>query len=165
MGRRVFYSFHYDVDNWRASQVRNIGAIEDNPPASPNDWEEVKRGGDAGIQRWIDGQLGGRSCTVVLIGSGTAGRKWIDYEIKTSWNSGNGLLGVHIHGLKNKEKLQSAQGANPFATFFIGTLNLSSIVPSHNPPYSRSEDVYAHICANMENWIEQAIQIRANYSK
>lgn len=33
MARRVFYSFHYVPDNWRVSQVRNIGAIEDNKPA------------------------------------------------------------------------------------------------------------------------------------
>ena len=25
MTRRVFYSFHYDADNWRAAMVRNIG--------------------------------------------------------------------------------------------------------------------------------------------
>ncbi len=34
MARRVFYSFHYVPDCWRTSQVRNIGAIEGNKPAS-----------------------------------------------------------------------------------------------------------------------------------
>lgn len=43
--RKVFYSFHYKPDNWRASQVRNIGAVEGNKPASDNDWEEVVKGG------------------------------------------------------------------------------------------------------------------------
>lgn len=28
MARRVFTSFHYVPDNWRASQVRNMGKIE-----------------------------------------------------------------------------------------------------------------------------------------
>jgi hypothetical protein len=50
MARRVFFSFHYDADKWRASQVRNMGALEGNIPCSDNDWETVKRGGDAGIE-------------------------------------------------------------------------------------------------------------------
>jgi hypothetical protein len=72
MARKVFYSFHFDNDHWRASQVRNMGALEGNSELSDNDWEAVKRGGDAAIQRWIDGQMLGRSCAVVLVGSETA---------------------------------------------------------------------------------------------
>lgn len=30
-----FYSFHYAPDNWRASQVRNIGAVEGKPTLMP----------------------------------------------------------------------------------------------------------------------------------
>ena len=96
MARRCFFSFHYKPDSWRASQVRNMGAIEGNVPVSDNDWEAVTRGGDSAIQKWIDGQLGGKSCTVVLVGQGTAGRKWINYEIEKSWNSSLGLVGVCI---------------------------------------------------------------------
>ena len=93
MARRVFYSFHYDADCARASQVRNMGVVEGNKPAADNDWETIKKGGEAKIKQWIDAQLEGRSCTVVLIGADTAGRKWIDYEIETSWNSAKGWLG------------------------------------------------------------------------
>src|SRR4051794_17379767 len=95
MTRKAFYSFHYLPDHWRASQVRNVGAVEGNPAASDNDWETVKKGGDAAIQKWIDGQLSGRTCTVVLIGSETAKRKWIDYEIKKSWVDKKGVLGIN----------------------------------------------------------------------
>ncbi|HBS44085.1 MAG TPA: hypothetical protein DEA91_05740, partial [Paenibacillus sp.] len=96
MARKAFYSFHYKPDNWRASQVRNIGAIEGNSSISDNDWEEVEKGGDKAIQDWIDKQLKGRSCTIVLIGEKTAGRKWIKYEIKKSWNQSKGVLGIYI---------------------------------------------------------------------
>lgn len=73
--RRVFYSFHFDSDAWRAAQVRNMGVTEHDEPVSDNAWENVKRGGDAAIQRWIDGQMSTRSCVIVLIGSNTASRK------------------------------------------------------------------------------------------
>ena len=80
MARRVFYSFHYQLDNWRAAMVRNIGSIEGNSPASDNDWETVTKGGDAAIKRWIADEMNYRTCAVVLVGSNTANRKWINYE-------------------------------------------------------------------------------------
>src|SRR5947209_3168863 len=103
MARKVFFSFHYKPDNWRASQVRNMGLVEGNVPVSDNDWETVTRGGDNAIKKWIDDQLKGRSCAVVLVGANTAGRKWINYEITESWNSGKGLLGIHIHNLRDND--------------------------------------------------------------
>ena len=84
--RQVFYSFQYIPDNWRVSQVRNIGHVEDNKPVSDNKWEEVKQKGDKEIQKWIDENLKNRSCTVILVGENTAKRKWIDYEIEKSYD-------------------------------------------------------------------------------
>jgi hypothetical protein len=165
MARRAFYSFHFDADNWRASQVRNIGVIEGNAPASDNDWESVKKGGDAAIQRWIDDQLAGRGCTVVLIGSATAGRKWIKYEIEKSWNDGKGVLGIHIHGLKDRNGQQSGRGANPFDDFTMKRDNakLSSIVKTYDSPYWQSTDVYQFISSNLSAWVEDAVAIRNAY--
>ena len=82
MARRVFYSFHYDLDNWRVQQVKNMGAVEGQPLLSANEWEDVEAGGAKAIQKWIDEQMAGKSCNVVLIGSETAGRRWVEYEIK-----------------------------------------------------------------------------------
>ena len=101
MTRRVFYSFHYKPDNWRAAQVRNMGVIEGNPPCSDNDWESIKKGSDAAIKKWISDQMSGKSCIVVLIGSDTTGRKWINHEIIKGWNDGKGVVGIYIHNLKN----------------------------------------------------------------
>ena len=162
MARRVFYSFHYEADSWRTSQVRNIGTIEGNRPVSDNAWEQVKRGGYKAIQNWIDGQLKGRSCTIVLIGANTAGRKWINYEIEKSWNEGKGLLGIHIHKLRNQDGSQSTKGKNPFDGFTLRNSGkkLSSIVPVYNPRYSDSKLVYNAIATHLADWVEEAISIR-----
>lgn len=162
MARKVFYSFHYVPDNWRVSQVRNIGAIEDNKPAKDNDWETITKGGDKAIEKWIDDQMTGRNCAVVLIGSSTANRKWINHEIVKAWNAGKGVVGVHIHGLKNSEGKTCAKGANPFdgLTLNNGTKRLSSVVKTYDPPGSDSTVVYKYIKDNLENWIEEAIAIR-----
>jgi hypothetical protein len=83
--RQVFYSFHYAKDAWRASQVRNIGVVDGNQPVSDNDWETITSKGESAIKNWIDGQLDMRSCVVVLVGTETSTRKWIEYEIKKAW--------------------------------------------------------------------------------
>jgi len=109
--------------------------IEGNAPASDNDWETVKKGGDTAIQKWIDDQISGRSCAIVLIGSETAGRKWINYEIGKAWNEGKGVVGVHIHKLKNSSSQSSTKGANPFERFTMKRDNakLSTIVKTYDP--------------------------------
>jgi hypothetical protein len=171
--RRVFYSFHYKADAWRAAQVRNMGVVEGNEPVSDNDWEQITRGGDAAIKRWIDDQMQGRSCVVVLIGRYTAGRKWINYEIKKGWNDGKGVVGIHIHRLRNEEGKQTVKGSNPFdlvqvdvfSQSYLGRrekqlIPLSRIVKAYDPPYVDSRDVYEYIKQRLADWIEEAIQIR-----
>lgn len=165
MARKVFFSFHYKPDNWRASQVRNMGVIEGNTPVSDNDWESVTKGGDSAIQKWINDQLDGKSCAVVLIGANTAGRKWIDYEIVKTWNDKKGILGIYVHNLKDNDQKQSSKGSNPFDGITVGQdkKKLSSVAKAYDPPYSTSTDVYNNIKQNLAAWVETAISIRANF--
>lgn len=165
MARNVFYSFQYVPDNWRASQVRNMGAVEGNQPARPNDWEAILRGGKPAIKRWIDAQMYGKSCVVVLIGENTAGRPWITYEIKKGWDDGKGVVGIHVHGLKDRAQETASKGDNPFDEFHVDGTLLSEIVSTYNPGgrFSDSRDVYAEIKKNLADWIEEAIEIRAQY--
>ena len=163
--RRAFYSFYYEEDNWRASQVRNIGVVEGNRPATDNDWEQVKRGGNAAIKGWIRGQMKGRSCTIVLVGTNTADRKWINYEIYESWSQKMGVVGIHIHGLKDRHRHTTTMGANPFSYFLIrGTQTpLSKVVKCYNPPGRDSMERYNWIVINLSAMIEEAIAIRNQF--
>jgi hypothetical protein len=117
-GRRVFFSFHYKEDVWRASNVRKAGEFDARAAAGWADaslWEATKKRGDAAIQRLIDDGLDGTSVTAVLIGSHTAQRQWVTYEIEKSIERGNGLMGVHIHNMKDQYKNKGARGAVPKA--------------------------------------------------
>ena len=107
MARKCFYSFHYIPDNWRVSIIRNIGTVEGNKPASDNDWETITKGGAKKIKAWISAQMSGRTCTVILAGSNTANRKWINYEIIKSWNNGLGVLVIFIHKISDINGNQS----------------------------------------------------------
>jgi serine protease inhibitor len=165
MTRQVFYSFHFERDSHRVAQVKKMGAIEGQPILTANKWEEVKKGGNKAIQKWIDEQMVGKSCAVVLIGSATADRRWVDYEIEKAWNTKKGLVGVHIHNLKDLAKKQSPKGSNPFAGFTFGTnkTKLNSVVKTYDPPSTVSTSVYDHISRNLAEWVEEAVKIRNKY--
>lgn len=164
MARRAFYSFHYNPDNWRASQVRNMGVVEGNKPATDNDWETITSGGDSAIKKWISEQLDGKSVAIVLIGTNTAGRKWIKYEIQKAWDDKKGVLGIFVHNLKDKDANQSSKGGNPFDDLTVEGKTMSSVVKAYDPPYSTSTSVYDHIKTNLGDWIEAAITIRGDYA-
>lgn len=162
--RQVFYSFHYMPDSWRASQVRNIGAIDGNKPAPDNDWETITRSGDEAIKKWIMDQMKYRSCTVVLVGENTANRKWINFEISKSWNAGMGVVGIYIHGLKNHDEQTANKGYNPFdyISYDDSGKKLSSIVKCYNPSGSDSKEKYYWISKYISDAVEEAIRIRLN---
>lgn len=118
MARRVFFSFHYERDIWRASQVRNSWVTKPDREAAgfwdAAEWEAVKEEGDDAIKQWIDEQMKGTSVTVVLIGTETSGRKWVRYEVKASHEKGKGLLGIYIHNIKDQNGLTATPGDNHF---------------------------------------------------
>ena len=163
--RQVFFSFEYNKDNWRAGQVRNMGKVDSSSTFSDNDWEEVKEKSDTKIKEWIDTQMGKRSCLVVLIGSTTSGRKWIDYEIKKAYELNKGIIGIHVHNLKNSDGNQSSKGSNPFYHIYIGKQNerLSKFVTCFDSAYKSSQYVYDDISGNIEQLIEDAIANKGTY--
>lgn len=118
MARRVFFSFHYERDIWRANQVRNSWVLKpDRETAGFWDaaaWEKVKREGDDAIRRWINRQLDGTSVTVVLIGTETSNREWVKYEVQRSRERGNGILGICIHKIKDQSGNADKAGDNYF---------------------------------------------------
>jgi len=164
MARRVFFSFHFANDFWRTQQVRNMNALEGQTLCSANDWEEVKRKGDASIEKWIDEQLQGKSCVVVLVGGETANRPWVIKEISKGWNGKRGVLGIRIDKLLDTAGRPSVAGVNPFSkvTFTGTTRTLAEVAPLKVPAGADSKAVYASIASNIEAWIEEAISVRAN---
>lgn len=105
MARKVFFSFHYDNDVWRANVVRNSWVTKPNTASAgfmdKADFEELKRKGDTAVKNWIDEQLSGTSVTAVLIGSETLERPYVKYELQRSYERGNGILGIYINNIKD----------------------------------------------------------------
>jgi hypothetical protein len=156
MARRVFFSFHYENDIWRVSQIRNCWVGRDREAAGFWDaasWEQVKRRGEDAIHRWIDAQLENTSVTAVLIGYETADRPYVNYEIQRSIDRGNGLLGIWIHNMKDQGGYVSFAGRSPFANFTQNYGFYRDSLASHVPHYDWVNDRGYENCAA---WIEFA---------
>jgi len=163
MARQCFFSFKFKDDARRASQVRQMGVFEGNTPAKDNDWEQIKRGGDPAIKRWIQKQLEGRTCTIVLVGQNTARQKWINYEISESWKRNIGVFGVYIHGLRDPLTGTCAKGENPFSSLNFNGESFDKVVTCYNPQGNDSKAVYVDIHQSLPRLVEDAIVIRKRY--
>lgn len=144
MARRVFFSFEYENDVWRANVVRNSWVTHSETSVPFWDaaaFEEVKRQGETAIRNWIDGQLEGTSVTAVLVGANTCDSKWVKYEIKKSIERGNGLLQIDLGHIKDKYRRQSRC--------------CGQMLDSR---YSRYDWVIDDGSHNIESWIEKAAQ-------
>lgn len=158
MARRVFFSFHYQRDIFRVSQVRNSGITKGTFDQSGfidhADWESLERQGDEAIKRWISGQLSGASVTVILIGAETFDRPWVNYEIQQSYADGKGMLGIYVHQLKDpRTGLTDIKGRNPFENIYITDSNPRRYLSEFYPTYDWvSDSGYA----NFADWVEAA---------
>jgi hypothetical protein len=141
MARKVFFSFHYQRDLWRVNVVRNSGVIDGVSAAGFYDaslWEDAKRRGDDAVKRLINDGLKGTSVTAVLIGAETAKREYVSYEIERSIALGNGLLGIRINDIKDKDGRTDPPGLIPEALTKAGA------------------PVYIYEYGKLGGWIEKA---------
>jgi hypothetical protein len=152
MARRVFFSFHYQEDYWRVNQVRNSWVTQRTDNRVENAklffdgslWESVKSQGAENIKRVINEGLKNTSVTVVLIGGQTFQRRYVKYELERSYERNNGLLGVYISGLRNRDGNLGANGPDPF----------------DHVSFANSYPVYDWVghkgYENFSSWVEQA---------
>ncbi|HYB61421.1 MAG TPA: TIR domain-containing protein [Methylomirabilota bacterium] len=159
MARRVFFSFHYERDIWRASQVRNSWVAKpDRETAGFWDsasWEEVKRQGETRVKQWIDRQLSGTTVTAVLIGAQTSQRPYVGYEIVESCKMGNGLLGIYIHNIRDQSSSRDLKGENPLHNWWIVENGRKTYLDSMYPTYDWVSD---RGYENFGTWVEEAAQ-------
>lgn len=156
MAKTVFYSFHYERDVKRVQLVTNINALEGQPILNSQEWEKVRRGGNAAIQKWIDEQMAYKKAVIILIGKETATRPWVKYEIQKAWADKRPLLGIRIHGLSSMGTVDSI-GGNPFTNAGINR------VPIYDPTTVDwwgkidSQATYNNLSNKIESWSGQGV--------
>lgn len=157
LARRVFFSFHFDNDAWRANQIRHSWITKPDRESAgffdAADQEELKRSSKEKVRRWIDSQLQHTSVTAVLIGEETANREHVQYEIEKSFERGNALLGIRVHNQKDKHGMTGFKGPNPLEDYAVetgsGQVPLSEIFPTYNWKMDNGKE-------NLGDWVEEA---------
>lgn len=157
MVKRVFFSFHYKNDVWRANQVRKSWVTQDRESAGFIDsaeFEKIKEKGDDAVKKWIDKQLQNTSVTIVLIGTDTSNRKYVKYELQKSYEKGNTIIGVHIHKQKDNDGNTSTKGATTFGE--LGKDSKGNTVYYHNITKGTYDYIDDNGYENLGKWIDKA---------
>lgn len=94
---RVFVSYHHGGDRGYYQAFSNAfhdrhDVIYDNSVEREIDSEDQ----EYVIRRIRENFITGSSCTIVLVGRDTWGRKYVDWEIKATLDKGHGLIGVFL---------------------------------------------------------------------
>lgn len=114
----------------------------------------MKRRGDDNVRRMIDRGLENTSVTAVLIGLETADRPWVRYEIEKSYDRGNGLVGIYINGIEDRNRLSDPRGRNPFDV--LGTNRNGSWIRLSQLGYRSYDWVLNEGYRNLPLWVEEA---------
>lgn len=95
--RKVFVSYHHAGDQayydlFARTFADQYDVVTDNSLSRQIDSDDV----DYVIRRIRKDYITGSSCTVVLVGRDTWGRKYVDWEIKATLDAAHGLVGVYL---------------------------------------------------------------------
>lgn len=95
MSRKIFISYHHQNDQYWANRLGEI--LESQGYTDRSLGERIDSSDDAYIYRRIrEGYIRGSSVTIVLLGSETSERKWIDWETHATLDMKHGLLAVRL---------------------------------------------------------------------
>ena len=93
--RKIFVSYHHGGDRpyydaFSRTFCDQYDVVDDNSPERRIDSDDV----DYVRRRLSESHIGGSSCTIVLIGLQTWGRKYVDWEMDVTLQKEHGLIGV-----------------------------------------------------------------------
>ena len=156
---RVFFSFDYSEDRWRASVVRNSW-ITDPAMANGAFWEPEFSGprpptGSA-LTRIVEQEVRGAEVVAVLIGERTARCEHVQYAIRRGAELGRGLLGIYIDQIPDRYGSPGRRGLNPFERM--------SLLDGEGEALSNYVKTYDWVADdgfdNLAAWIEDAARSR-----
>jgi hypothetical protein len=117
MARRTFFSFHYVPDVSRSYVVKNSQVVMDHEDAGFLDssaFEKAKNENPESLKRFLRKEMDGSSVVCALVGTNTAARPWVRFELLQALWDGRGMLGIRIHTIQDLNQKTSLAGTSPF---------------------------------------------------
>jgi len=158
--RKVFFSFNYERDSFRAKQAYEswMSRLDRDASGYAEDelWEELKKQGEEAIKSWIDREMQETTVTVVLIGAETDKDPYVNFAIQKSFQKKQGLVGVYVHNMKDHQENKDSLGQNPLEHYYVKKgeekVYLSKIYPTY-------EWINDSGYTNLGEWVEEAAKI------
>lgn len=148
---RVFISYHHGGDQWYYNEFVRLfddhyDVIED------RSLERRYDSADLDYVRWAvaNNDIKGTSCTIVLCGSRTFERKFVDWEIKATLDDNHGLVGIALPSAPRDALNRSISVPS----------RLHYNIQSRYAPFHLWEELSAQ---NLSQWIATAQHNAANY--
>ena len=150
---RVFFSFAYTEDHHRAKIVMDNYLSHSGATAtgfiSDSEIDNMCAQGLEEVYRWIEQEVQQASAVAVLIGTKTAGRHFVEYEIAQAQKRRKPIVGVYIDGLADQNGNRSPRGENP----------LFPVFPTYDYILDGGEK-------NLPSWLQQSLLKHSNsYTK
>jgi hypothetical protein len=155
---RLFFSFDFTEDLWRASVVRNRW-IADPSLAEGGFWEARFSEGNSPtgveLERFVDEQVEASDVTVVLIGTRTSDCSHVMHAIRRSVELGRGLLGIYVDQCRNRYGSLGLRGRNPFEDVVV-------VRDGREEPLAESVPIHDWVdddgFSNLALWIDDAME-------
>jgi len=164
--REVFFSFEYEKDFYRATQIRNMFKVTAEDDIYGEEWKTTFSKDPESIKAWLREQIELRDCLVVLIGVTTANNPWINFEIETARDFGKGIVGIYVNELEDQNGNVTARGHDPFrfvdSTHFEGK-KLHDTINRFESSYVVNKAVCNDIKDHLEEIVEEAVIQAPNY--
>lgn len=159
MARKVFFSFHYQRDSHRVSQIRECNSITQHFTRSPflpkSEWESIERTGSRAIQNWIDSNMTGTSVIVLCFGLETHTRPWVKYELEKAHSEGRGIVAIDLSGMKTMQNESDSSGINPLTKATDGSGTELIYYTKYKTYHWQREDGRN----NIDEWVELAANL------
>lgn len=147
MARRVFFSFHYQPDVFRANVVKNAWVGRDREDAgffNASVVEATKKTSDDALRAFLRKGLEGASVLCALAGTETASRRWVRFEVLQALRDGRGIMEIAIHGIKcAKTGMTAAAGPSVLGElgFWTGDGRVTFMEIGPDRQWRRNDDV------------------------
>lgn len=117
MVKKVMICCDYERDLWRVNRCLNTWNskldLELTGIVDQAAWSNVKLRGTYGVNRWVGDEVYGTIATVVFVGSQTSKQPHVIHAIQLTAKSGNGLVLIDLHNIKDQDLKLGSKGPNP----------------------------------------------------
>lgn len=159
MARKVFFSFHYERDSQRVSQIRECNSVSQHFTRSPflskSEWESIERIGPTAIKNWIDKNMDGTSVVILCFGLKTSTRPWVKYELEKAHREKRGIVAIDLSGMRTMQNEVDAAGVNPLKKAF----DSAGTELFNYDTYKTYHWINDGGRINIDKWVEKAAQL------